>query len=138
MVNESHLIEGNSGNKSRFVQFQLTALLATCVDFAMTTVFKEVFTFHVALAVACGATCGAITAFTINRFWVFHSLEKNPLEQVFRYFLVAGGSVILNTFGTFLLTELTTIHYLISKAIVSIIIGFTYSYYFSKRFVFYA
>ena len=127
-----------TGNLKRFFRFQLTALLATSVDFFLTIVLKENFHLYYATAVAGGACAGAITAFTINRYWVFRSLENHPVGQLFRYFLVAFGSVLLNTAGTYLFTEGFQTSYLVSKAIVSLIIGFTYSYYFSKRFVFYA
>ena len=128
----------DAGNKRRFLRFQLTALLATSIDFLLTILLKEIAGFHYSLAVAIGATGGAITAFTVNRYWVFRSLGTHPALQAIRYILVASGSVILNTAGTYFATELLIFPYLISKAIVSIIIGFTYSYYFSKRFVFYA
>ena len=121
-----------------FLRFQLTALLATTIDFAITIVFESMVGFHYSLAIALGATFGAMTAFFINRFWVFSSMKTHPAEQAMKYFLIVAGSIFLNTTGAYLLTETTMLTYLISKAIVSIIIGFTYSYYFSKRFVFYA
>lgn len=120
----------------RFLRFQLTALLATLVDFSLTVFFKNVFGFHYTLAVALGACSGAITAFIVNRYWVFSSTNHHPAMQAIKYSAVVAGSVILNTGGTYLLTETTILTYLISKAIVALIVGFTYSYYFSKRFVF--
>lgn len=137
MVNDGYSVD-RSSNRRRFMRFQFTALFATCMDFLLTILLKETGGLHYSLAVGCGAMAGAITAFTINRYWVFRSLEKHPVEQVLRYIVVAAGSVILNTAGTFLVTEIFQFPYLISKAVISIIIGFTYSYYFSKRFVFYA
>lgn len=127
-----------SGNLKKFLRFQMTAILATSVDFFITIFLKEIFQMHYTLAVAGGAVAGAFTAFSLNRYWVFHSFEKQILGQGLRYLLVAAGSIILNTGGTYLLTESFYFSYLISKAIVAIITGFTYSYYFSKRFVFYA
>src|SRR5205085_12534355 len=99
---------------------------------------KEIFHFYYPVAVCLGAVGGAITAFTINRIWVFNSLNGHPLSQGLRYLLVVTGSIILNTTGTYLFTEFLKIPYLISKAVMSLIVGFTYSYYLSKRFVFYA
>ncbi len=122
----------------KFLRFQLTAVIATSVDFLITILLKEFYQLHYPQAVALGALAGAITAFTINRFWVFSSLEAHPFTQGLRYLLVVTGSIILNTTGTYLFTELIKSPYLISKALMALIIGFTYSYYFSKRFVFYA
>lgn len=134
IVKKSEFLKRNN----RFLKFQLTALVATSVDFAMTILLESGFDFHYPVAVGLGATCGAITAFMINRFWVFSSMKTHPVKQAFNYSLVVGGSIFLNTLGTYLLTESTMLTYLVSKAIVSLIVGFTYSYYFSKRFVFYA
>ena len=125
-------------NTKKFLRFQLTAILATTIDFLTTIILKEIFKMPYPMAVALGAGAGAFTAFSINRYWVFRSIEKHPFGQLLRYLIVAFGSILLNTAGTFLLTENLHLPYLISKAIVALIIGFTYSYYFSKRFVFYA
>ena len=128
--------ENISRNINKFLRFQLTAIMATAIDFLITFFLKEKYHLYYAWAVAGGAGAGAFTAFTINRYWVFRSLQKHPLEQGFRYLLVASGSVVLNTFGTYLFTESFHIPYLVSKAIIALVIGFTYSYYLSKRFVF--
>ena len=125
-------------DKKKFLRFQMTAVVATCVDFLVTIFLKEVFQVHYAFAVAIGAGSGAITAFSINRYWVFKSIQTHPVEQGIRYVLVAAGSVALNTAGTYLLTETFFLSYIVSKTIVAIVIGFTYSYYLSRRFVFYA
>lgn len=126
----------NSGSINKFLRFQMSALIATAVDFLVTLLLKEKFQIFYAWAVAGGATSGACTAFTINRHWVFQTTHKHPVAQGLKYLIVAGGSVVLNTSGTYLFTELFSWPYLISKAVVALIIGFTYSYYFSRRFVF--
>ena len=128
----------NAFDTKKILRFQLTAVMATTIDFLITIILKENFHWHYTVAVGFGAGAGAITAFSINRFWVFRSIERNAFGQLFRYLMIAVGSVFLNTIGTYLLTEYLLISYLISKAVIALIIGFTYSYYFSKRFVFYA
>ena len=120
----------------RFVRFQITALTATLIDFLVTIMLKENLGLHYSWAVGGGATSGALAAFTINRYWVFRSLERHPFIQAFRYLLVATGSVLLNTGFTYVATEATHAPYLVSKAVVALVIGFTYSYYFSRRFVY--
>lgn len=138
MVVEKIKEMNSQANKERFLRFQFTALMATCVDFLVTILLKENLTTNYSLAVAGGASSGACAAFIINRYWVFKSFEKNPISQAIRYILVALGSIVLNTAGTYLLTESAHSPYLVSKAIIALILGLTYSYYFSKRFVFYA
>ncbi len=138
MVNINSQKKVIAGNYKKYLKFQMTALAATAIDFCVTVILRENFNLYYAWAVAGGAIAGALTAFTINRYWVFRSLANHPFEQALRYFIVAAGSIVLNTLGTYLLTELFQITYLVSKASIALVIGFTYSYYFSKRFVFYA
>jgi putative flippase GtrA len=125
-------------NKKKFLRFQLTAIVATGVDFLLTVLLKEIYHLNYTWAVASGATGGALTAFIINRYWVFRALESHPVEQGIRYLFVATGSVVLNTAGTYLITEFIHFPYIVSKAIVALVVGITYSYFFSKRYVFYA
>src|SRR5688572_4172540 len=115
MVSEMNTGKQAESNKRSFLRFQVTALLATCVDFAFTIFFKEIVDFHYSVAVAMGATMGAITAFSLNRYWVFRAHEKNPVEQAVRYIIVAGGSIVLNTAGTYIVTESFNSPYLVSK-----------------------
>jgi putative flippase GtrA len=122
----------------KFMRFQLTAVIATSIDFCVTILLKEFYHVYYPLAVCCGAIAGAITAFSINRLWVFASLGGHPLTQGLRYLIVVAGSIILNTAGTWFITEFLKLPYLVSKASIALLVGFTYSYYFSKRFVFYA
>ncbi len=135
--NNHNGVAASEKKSSPFFRFQLTAFIATIVDFLITILVKELTSLHYSWAVAIGAACGAITAFSINRYLVFQSLQTHPAQQAIRYLLVVIGSIVLNTFGTYLVTENFHSQYLISKAIIAILVGFTYSYHFSKRFVFY-
>lgn len=119
-----------------YLKAQITALLATTVDFTITILLAEWLKVWYLEAVAAGAACGAITAFLLNRSWVFRAQEKALHFQALRYLLVAAGSWFLNTGGVYLLTETTGISYLVSKSLVSIIVGLTYNYMLAKRFVF--
>lgn len=138
MVKPDLLSQRIFGNRKTFLRFQLTAATATAIDFLVTLALAEKFNIHYTNAVAIGAVSGAVTAFMVNRYWVFRSLASHPVAQGIRYLIIAAGSVLLNTAGTWLLTENTLLPYIASKAITALVIGFTYSYYFSKRFVFYA
>ena len=76
-------------NTKKFLRFQLTAIMATTIDFLTTIILKEIFKMPYPIAVALGAGAGAITAFSINRYWVFRSIEKHPFNQLLRYLIVA-------------------------------------------------
>ena len=85
---------------------------------------------------AIGASCGAITNFFLGRNWVFSPKENKITHQAVRYFLVATGSMILNTLGVYLLTEFTSLNYIYSKVMVAVFIAFTFNFLLQKFFVF--
>jgi putative flippase GtrA len=122
--------------KSRYLRAQMVAVIATGIDFGATLFTKELVRIHYVYAVAFGALCGAVTAFLLNRHWVFAAGEGNVAAQALRYSMALGGSVVLNTAGTYAITELVHSHYLLSKAMVAVAIGVTYSYFVLKTFVF--
>ena len=119
-----------------FVSAQIAAFIGTVVDFVTVYLLTEFGGVWYVISNSIGATLGAITNFLMGRYWVFHSTTKKIYHQAFRYFLVATGSMILNTLGVYLLTENTSLHYMLSKVIVAVIIAFTFNFFLQKNFVF--
>jgi len=119
-----------------YLRSQLSALLATVTDFVVTIICKEGIEIWYVHSVAIGAAVGALTAFLLNRNWVFKVQDKSVKQQALRYVLVAGGSWLLNISGVYLLTESIGISYLYSKVVVSILIGLSFNFILAKRFVF--
>jgi putative flippase GtrA len=145
MNKENISVERGTMNKSAlmpdrsfytYLRSQFAALFATIADFSITIFLKEIIGIWYLIAVGIGAGVGAITAFFLNRNWVFKTGSRSIRVQAFRYGLVSGGSWVLNTGGVYLLTESTGISYIYSKVIVSIFIGLSYNYIMAKRFVF--
>jgi len=120
----------------RYLRAQAVALLATGLDFLVTLALREGAGLYYAAAVFAGASCGAVTAFLLNRHWVFRAGELPAGGQLLRFILALGGSVLINTGGTYLLTETAGLHYLLSKMLVAVAVGLTYSYIVLKHFVF--
>ena len=83
-----------------------------------------------------GATLGAITNFFLGRKWTFKAEEDSLSEQAGRYALVSAGSLGLNTFGLYALTEWTNFHYVLSKIIIGILVAVCFNYVMQKHFVF--
>ncbi len=119
-----------------FVGAQIAAIIGTAVDFVVVYVLTEFAGIWYAYSNALGAACGAVTNFLLGRYWVFQAKESKMHHQAFRYFLVATGSLILNTLGVYLLTEFTPSHYMLSKTIVAIFIAVTFNFLLQKKFVF--
>lgn len=119
-----------------FVGAQFAAFVGTIVDFASMLFLKEIFGIWYVTATAIGAFLGACTNFLLGRYWVFTASENNMTGQVFRYALVASGSLLLNTGGVYLVTEYGGIPYFYSRIIVAVIIAVSYNFFMQKNFVF--
>jgi len=123
-----------------FLKAQGAAIIGSLADFLIYVTLVQL-TGHtramISLATAEGALCGGIINFIIVRKWVFNEGQKKAHIQVTRYLLVWAGSILLNTWGMYLITYFTTIDYAIAKRIfVSVLVGVFYNYFLQKRFVF--
>lgn len=120
----------------QFLKAQASSLMATAADFICTVVLKEVFGVWYILANIIGVTTGGLVNFFINRDWVFEGREKEIKFQAIRYFIIWTGNLVLNASGVWLLTQFGPFNYIVSKVIVSLIVGWTYNYFLQKNFVF--
>lgn len=119
-----------------FFRYNLVAVLATSIDFLTLIFLTELIGIWYLWSTVIAAIAGAFTAFLLSRYWVFVSLESKIHHQVIRYFLVAIGSVALNSFGVYTLTEFAEVQYMISKGITALVVGVGYNYLLGRYFVF--
>lgn len=119
-----------------FSKAQCSAWIASAVDFAVTIILAEMAGLWYAYATFIGAISGGITNCCINYRWVFHAFGMKIKRIATRYMIVWAGSILLNTYGTYWLTELSGINFIISKIIISITVGLFWNYQMQCRFVF--
>jgi putative flippase GtrA len=104
---------------------------------ATTLVCKQVLNFGVIAGSSTGTIVGGIVNFLIGRNWVFEKSAGRIQNQAGKYFLVWLGNLILTTSGVFAVTHYVHVrNYVISKIIVSCLIGVPYNYLMQKKFVF--
>lgn len=120
----------------QFLKAQASSLIATVADFLVTIVCKELLGMWYLLANILGVISGGLVNFWINRDWVFNGREKAARYQAIRYFVIWTGNLLLNAAGVWLLTQYSSFNYLVSKTVVSLIVGWTYNYFLQKNFVF--
>jgi len=119
-----------------FVKAQASSFIATTFDFLTTIVCKEFFYLWYVNASLIGTIVGGITNFVLGRRWVFKRSEKAIPLQVIKYLAVWGGNLLLTTLGVFVVTHYIGLSYIISKALISVIVGVSYNYILQKKFVF--
>lgn len=119
-----------------FSRSQVSAGIATAVDYALLFSLVEISHVWYVIAVALGALAGAVTNFVLNRYWSFDASEGRWSRQAWRYVLVSGTSLLLNTGGVWLLTDRLRLHYYYSVFIVSTSVGFFFNYPLHRFFVF--
>lgn len=119
-----------------FSKAQFSSWVASAVDFAVTILLAEIIGVWYAYATFIGAICGGITNCCINYRWVFHAFGMKKKYIAVRYMIVWGGSILLNTYGTYFLTELSGSNFIISKVVVAVLVGLFWNYQMQCRFVF--
>lgn len=120
----------------KFCKAQCSAWIASAVDFGMTILLANICGIWYAYATFVGAVSGGITNCSINYKWVFHAFGLKKHVAAMRYTLVWCGSIILNTSGTYLLTELSGQNYLISKVLVAVLVAVCWNYELQSHYVF--
>ncbi|HLT24433.1 MAG TPA: GtrA family protein [Ignavibacteria bacterium] len=120
----------------KFFKAQISSFTATAVDFIIMILLVELAGMWYLAGSVLGTIFGGITNYTINRFWSFHSTKELVHMQAFRYFHIWMSSIILNALGMWFLTSLGDIEYIISKIIVSVVVGFGFNYPLQKKYVF--
>jgi len=119
-----------------FGKAQFSAWIASAVDFAVTLVLGKFLGVWYTTATFVGALSGGIINCIINYRWVFHTKGRKKKYVAVRYFIVWAVSIALNTYGTYIVTETLGIDFIISKAIVAIIVAIFWNYQMQRMFVF--
>lgn len=119
-----------------FSRSQVSAALATLVDYALLFSLVEIVHVWYVFAVALGALAGATTSFLLNRHWSFEAADGPWGGQARRYALISGASLILNTGGVWFFTDSLGLRYYESVLLVSISVGFLFNYPMHRFYVF--
>lgn len=125
----------------KFFKAQASSLIATGVDWTTVLVLSALAGAWYAGANIAGALVGGVANFIINRQWVFNKEKGAFGGQALRYGITWVGNMLLNTASMWIILHFTKWHDDLEivgtlKMLVSLLLGFTYSYIMQKRFVF--
>jgi putative flippase GtrA len=99
-------------------------------------ILTELFGVYFVISTAIGAFIGAILNYTVNRVWVFRAFHSSAISQIPKFILIAGTSILLNTYGTYLFTEVLMLDYRISRIVVGLIVAIAWNFLMQKVYVF--
>ena len=106
------------------------------MDFGLLFLLTEIFHVYYMISVVIGAVAGAAVNFFLNRHWSFDASHRGVHGQAFRYTLVSAGSLALNSAGIWAVTESLHVHYGISVAVVTFIVGIVFNFPLQRYFVY--
>lgn len=130
-----------------FLRAQLSAQIATFIDFIVSIMLKEWCGVYYVYATLCGSITGGLTNCAINYKWTFRTTDCSPYYVMFKYILVWLGSIGINIWGTYLLTELLkgqpnmpllgeSSAFIIAKIIIAVMVAVLWNYNLHRMFVF--
>ena len=120
-----------------FCKAQLSSLVATVADFSVSIVFAELLGLWYVWASAIGAITGGIVNCGVNFRWVFDNTDKLKKPTVaMKYSVVWIGSILLNTLGTYALTEWSGQYFILMKVVVAVCVGVFWNYQLQRRYVY--
>jgi len=121
---------------STFIKVQAASIAGSAVDYLTTILLVEYFHCWYLLANLLGNLIGGSALFVLSRKWIFPSSRGRVRIQVIKFILMFAGNLLLSGLGVFVLTQFFGLNYLISKTVISILLGVSYNYLMQKKFVF--
>ena len=119
-----------------FCKAQMSAQLATLIDFTVSLLLAALFGMWYVAASFLGALSGGIFNCALNYRWVFHAVGLKKRVVALKYMLVWTGSILLNTGGTYLLTEASGQYFIFAKIVVSVAVALLWNYQMQRNFVY--
>lgn len=121
-----------------FIRYIVSGGTAASVNFGLLFALVELGGLHYLLASAIAIGAAIIVSFTLHKFFTFreHTLERIP-HQFFRYLVLLGCTVAVNTVLMWILVDGLGAHYFVAQILVSgtIAVGNFFIY---KLFVFHS
>jgi putative flippase GtrA len=119
-----------------FLKVQAASVAGSIVDYLVTIILASGFHYWYLESSIVGNIFGAATLFILCRNWIFRRGKASVRLQIIRFILVFAGNMILASIGIYILTHFLKVHYIISKTIMSVLLGVSYNYIMQKKFVF--
>jgi putative flippase GtrA len=120
----------------QWMRHHAASIIATGADYLVMILGVEVLHLRPVAATAMGAFSGGITNFTLGRRFTYKRTDVPARGQAWRYAIVSGASLGLNTAGEYLFHDVFHIEYLLARVITSVIVSNAWNYPMQRYFVF--
>jgi putative flippase GtrA len=120
----------------QWMRHHAASIIAAVIDYLVMILGVEVLHLAPVAATPIGAFSGAVTNFTLGRRFTYRRTEAPAVGQAWRYAIVSGTSLGLNTAGEYLFHDLLHIEYLLARVITSVIVSNAWNYPMQRYFVF--
>lgn len=112
------------------------SIIAAGVDYLVMICCVELLGVGPVTATPFGAVSGAVTNFMLGRRFTYKRTNVPVPGQAWRYALISGASLGLNTSGEYLFNHVLSIQYLLARLISSVIVSNAWNYPMQRYFVF--
>jgi putative flippase GtrA len=136
-ISLSQLYKGHSNNTAiQFLRYTLVGGCAFIVDFSSLFVLTSYYHIHYLISAAIAFLLGLAVNYTLSIIWVFSQRKLRNMWIEFALFSLIGvGGLLLNELFMWFFTEILLFHYLMSKA-VSTVIVYLYNFFMRKLTLF--
>jgi putative flippase GtrA len=118
------------------VRTGISGVIATAVDVCAMVLMVELLAMPVGVAAFLGAVLGAVTNFTLSKFWAFADPTPVDPKQVTTYALVSLGTALFVATSVHVLAVMVGVQYVLAKGIAAVLAFSVWSYPAQSKLVF--
>jgi len=123
-----------------FVKAQASAFIGGITDYCVMILFTELFHIHYTISIIIGGVVGAVINFKLNKHWTFFSevdsYSQSARAQFMKFVMVLVNSILLKSYGTYLITTYMFNSYKINRIVVDLFVSLGCNYPLQKYWVF--
>lgn len=118
----------------QFIKFALVGTSGLFIDFGITFLFKEKFSFNKYIANSIGFSFAVISNYFLNKYWTFHDFSPEIFSQALKFLSIAIMGLLLNNLVIYLLIHHKKLNFYVAKVFaigIVVIWNFTANYFYT-------
>ncbi len=118
----------------QFIKFSLVGTSGLFIDFGITFLLKERFSFNKYFANSTGFSFAVISNYFLNKYWTFQDLNPEIFSQAFKFILIAIIGLIINNQVIYLLNHHNRFNFYVAKVFaigIVVLWNFTANYFYT-------